>query len=128
VESTNNEAIVWALAGGPVGAVVTAERQTGGKGRRGHRWFSPPRSLMFSCLLPAGPRVRSGPEAVTRDALVALSEAFRQAGLPAPTVKSPNDLFLNGRKVAGVLVESGSRAGVPEWPGRGSGVRVIGLP
>ncbi|MCC8165332.1 MAG: biotin--[acetyl-CoA-carboxylase] ligase [Planctomycetes bacterium] len=123
-ESTNNEAIIWALAGGPVGAVVPAERQTGGKGRRGHGWFSPPRSLMFSCILPAGPRHRSSPEAVTGEALAALVEAFCQAGVPEPTVKSPNDLLLNGRKIAGVLVESGSRAGVPEWLVLGIGVNV----
>ncbi len=128
VDSTNNEAIVWALAGGPFGAVVTAESQTGGKGRRGHQWFSPPRSLMFSCILPAEPRARSSPEAVTRHALAALVEAFRQSGLPEPTVKKPNDLFLDGRKIAGVLVESGSRAGVPDWVVLGIGVNVNVLP
>lgn len=120
--STNNEAILWALAGGPADAVVTAERQSMGKGRRGHVWFSAPRSLMFSFLLR--PRDAADAERITKTVLAAMAAAIVRCGFLEPTRKQPNDLLLNGKKIAGVLVESGSRAGVPEWVAVGVGCNV----
>lgn len=119
--STNNEAVLWALEGAPEGAVVSAERQTMGKGRRGHAWFSPPRSLQVSVILrpPA-----TDEEAVTRGALAAMADAIASVTPLSPRAKPPNDLLVDGRKVAGVLVESGRRGDEPDWLVMGIGCNV----
>lgn len=125
--STNTEAITWALAGVAEGAVVTAERQSGGKGRRGHDWFSSPNSLQFSVILrPRSARLTE--EFITRAALEATREAIHLLAGVEPVVKPPNDLLLDGRKICGVLTEAGSRAGEPDWIALGIGCNVNVLP
>jgi len=90
-------------AGG--GAVVFAESQSSGRGRLGRQWVSPPRKgLWFSVLLR--PDIR--PQEVMR-VMVASGTALRRAiqrvtNLPAG-IKWPNDILVNGRKVAGILTE-----------------------
>lgn len=94
--STNDAARDWLGRGAPHGAVVTAERQTAGRGRQGREWVSPPGSLALSMIV----RERF-------DRLLSLRAGLavaRVAG-PAARVKWPNDVLLGGRKVAGVLVE-----------------------
>lgn len=125
--STNTEAITWALSGGGEGAVVTAERQSQGKGRKGRDWFSSPRGLHFSIILrPRSHVVDDG--AIIHAALHAMREsAAALTGLRAE-IKEPNDLYLDGRKIGGVLIESGSRAGEPDWMAVGIGCNVNVLP
>lgn len=121
--STNTEAITWALSGGPEGAVITAERQTDGKGRKGHDWFSSPRGLHFSIILPPdGRTIRA--RRVTDAALAAVAEALSEFSPVRPRIKKPNDLLLNGKKICGVLVESGMRGGDPDWLVLGIGCNV----
>jgi BirA family biotin operon repressor/biotin-[acetyl-CoA-carboxylase] ligase len=103
--STNDEARGLAAAGAPEGAVVVADAQTAGRGRLGHVWHSPPGvSLHVSVVLrPRGPPARlSG---LTLVVAVALAEAVERF-LPGPAaLRWPNDLFLGGKKAAGVLTE-----------------------
>lgn len=111
-ESTSDEAARWArgqaagLPAAPEGAVVIAEAQSRGRGRLGRTWHSPPgESLYLSLVLrPAG---RLSPEQappLTLLAAVAVAEAVEGLGA-APALKWPNDVLLDGRKVAGILTE-----------------------
>ncbi|HSU56486.1 MAG TPA: biotin--[acetyl-CoA-carboxylase] ligase [Candidatus Dormibacteraeota bacterium] len=103
--STNDVVEKLAKDGVKEGAVVFAEAQTKGRGRLGRKWMSPSgKGLWFSILLrPALP-----PQDTTR-LTVASATALRRAiqnetGLE-PQIKWPNDILLNGRKVAGILTE-----------------------
>lgn len=103
--STNDVAEKLARDGVKEGVVVFAESQTRGRGRLGRKWISPPRKgLWFSVLLR--PDLR--PQAATQLTVVAATALLRairdQTGL-VPEIKWPNDILINGRKVAGVLTE-----------------------
>jgi BirA family biotin operon repressor/biotin-[acetyl-CoA-carboxylase] ligase len=105
VGSTNDEAARWAAAGAPHGALVLADHQSAGRGRRGRAWASRPgRSLQMSLVLR--PRLEAGRAGLLTTLLgVAVSEAIEVvAGLPA-ALKWPNDVLMAGGKVAGILVE-----------------------
>ena len=103
--STNDIVEKLARDGVKEGVVVFAEAQTKGRGRLGRKWLSPPRrGLWFSVLLR--PDLR--PQAVTQLTVVAataLCRAIRAQTELTPQVKWPNDILINGRKVAGVLTE-----------------------
>ncbi len=90
----------------PEGFVVFAEHQTAGRGQRGHRWESAPqRGLWFSILLrPQIPIVESA--RLTTWVAEAVVATIRQETGLAPVIKLPNDVYVDGRKVAGVLVET----------------------
>lgn len=120
-ESTNNEAITWALAGAPTGSVVTAEKQTHGKGRIGREWFSSVHGLHFSIIL----RPRATDEStVVKYMLSAVAAAVETLADVKPSIKEPNDLLVNGKKIAGVLSESGRRGSELEWLVIGVGCNV----
>ncbi|PWJ52790.1 BirA family transcriptional regulator, biotin operon repressor / biotin-[acetyl-CoA-carboxylase] ligase [Quadrisphaera granulorum] len=121
VGSTNAELVARAAAdpaGWPAPAVITADSQTRGRGRLGRGWDAPPRSGVAVSLLL---RPRISPEAwgwLPLAAGVAVTGMVRDlAGLPA-TVKWPNDVLVEGRKLCGILVEvvPGSSAGGQAGP------------
>jgi BirA family biotin operon repressor/biotin-[acetyl-CoA-carboxylase] ligase len=105
IGSTNDEAMAWAAKGVPDLSIVIADEQTAGRGRLDRPWFSPPATaLAFSLILR--PKVDEMPH-LSRTvglAALALTDAFGKLGL-APQIKWPNDILLNGRKVAGILIE-----------------------
>lgn len=107
VGSTNDVARSAAADGAPEGLIVTADEQTAGRGRHGRRWESPRGAgLLCSVLLrPALPPAMA-PRAGTYVALAAASAIEAVARVPV-VLKWPNDLLVSGRKVAGVLAESG---------------------
>ena len=106
VGSTNDEAAAWARAtpGAPAGAVVVADAQDKGRGRLGRRWHSPPgESLYLSVVLrPPLPPHRVPP--MTLAAGVAVAETLLAFDV-TPALKWPNDVQLDGKKVAGILTE-----------------------
>ncbi|MBI4569404.1 MAG: biotin--[acetyl-CoA-carboxylase] ligase [Planctomycetes bacterium] len=103
IDSTNSRALALLAEGAPEGAVVIAEHQTAGRGRLGARWdASPSKDLLFSVILRPGPR-EDAPRAMTVIAALAVGDV-----LPETAVMWPNDLFLAGRKLGGVLVEGSS--------------------
>jgi BirA family transcriptional regulator, biotin operon repressor / biotin---[acetyl-CoA-carboxylase] ligase len=109
-DSTNSRAVHLAEEGAPHGAVVCADCQTGGRGRFGRRWESPPGlNLYVSLLLRPPVEARHAPRLtlVTAVALAAAVEEFIAA--PA-ALKWPNDLYLEGRKAAGILAEMSADA------------------
>ena len=118
IGSTNDVAAALA-GGGHEGAVVIADAQTAGRGRRGRTWFSPPGAgLYVSIVLPARRAQRDRARAtalVTLAAGVALVEGVERATGLRPDIKWPNDLLVRRRKLAGILAEAvdfGSAEGV----------------
>ncbi len=93
-------------AGGPHGLAVLAEKQTAGRGRRENRWLaSAGRDLMLSVLLRPPVPQELWPR-VTSLAALAICKAI-EAGLPLkPLIKWPNDIYLNDRKICGLLAET----------------------
>lgn len=89
----------------PEGVVVFAEEQTAGRGQRANRWHSAPRlGLWFSILLR--PKIPLSESArLTNWAANAVAATIRQLGLE-PFIKPPNDVYVQGRKVCGILVEA----------------------
>lgn len=122
-ESTNDEAARLAAAGAEHGTVVVAGAQRSGRGRLGRSWFSPPGdSLYLSCVL----RPELAPDAlppVTLAAGIAIAEGLA-AAVPRVQVHWPNDVVVEGRKLAGVLTEMTTRAGRVESAVLGLGVNV----
>ena len=114
--STNDRARELALAGAPHGTLVTADGQTAGRGRQGRRWSAPPgRALLLSVVL------RGSHELLPLAAAVAVARACgRETG-----IKWPNDVQLDGRKVAGILAEGRPQDG---WAVLGIGVNVAVRP
>ena len=107
VDSTQDEARRAARAGAPDKSVFVANYQRAGRGRQGRRWVAPAgTSLLLSVLFRQASRGRL-PQRFTSLAALALIEAI-EALLPGTSaaIKWPNDVLIDGRKVAGVLAES----------------------
>lgn len=108
VGSTNDVLKERARAGAPELSVVTAGRQTAGRGRSGHSWASPPGNLFLSVLLR--PRLTADDlVALPLAAGVATAEGLAENGIE-PRLKWPNDVVVGERKLAGILVEGSSAA------------------
>jgi len=102
--STNQTAFKLAAEGAEHGEVVITDQQTAGKGRRGRTWVSPKGlNLYFSAILRPELAPQHAPE-LTLVAAVALAETLRETGADA-RIKWPNDVQIDGRKVAGILTE-----------------------
>jgi BirA family transcriptional regulator, biotin operon repressor / biotin---[acetyl-CoA-carboxylase] ligase len=120
VDSTNERAKELAMAGAPGGLVVSADEQTAGRGRRGNEWFAPAGScLLYSALLRpfAADEAPLLPIAVP----IAVCEAAEEVAPVRCQVKWPNDVWVDERKVAGVLVEARPDEG---WAVIGVGLNV----
>jgi BirA family transcriptional regulator, biotin operon repressor / biotin---[acetyl-CoA-carboxylase] ligase len=117
--STNDVARALAAAGAPHGTVVVAERQTAGRGRQGRSWTAPPaRALTLSVLLRLdAARLDLLPLA----AALAVCEACERAVAVACRVKWPNDVWIEERKAAGILIEARPQEG---WAVVGIGLNV----
>lgn len=130
IDSTNAEAVRLARDGAPDGTVVWAMRQTAGRGRHGRRWDSPEGNLYTSLLLRLDAPPAEAAQ-LTFVAALALGQAL-DGVLPAGSnlaFKWPNDVLLEGRKVAGILLESsGSNGGRLEWLVVGCGLNVRHFP
>jgi BirA family biotin operon repressor/biotin-[acetyl-CoA-carboxylase] ligase len=120
VVSTSDRLKALARGGAPEWTAVLADRQTGGRGREGRAWLSPPGGLYLSVLLrPRFERVGLLPLA----AGVAVAEAADEVGV-GTTLKWPNDVLASGGKVAGILSEAVSSPSGVEWVVLGIGVNV----
>jgi BirA family biotin operon repressor/biotin-[acetyl-CoA-carboxylase] ligase len=105
IDSTNAEAARLIGGGSAMPALVLAERQTAGRGRRGRKWVSPfAENLYYSLVL----RVDGGMQQLEGLSLVvglAVMQALRDSGVQKAGLKWPNDVLVGGRKVAGILLE-----------------------
>lgn len=117
-DSTNTRLKELARQGAPQGTVVAAREQTGGKGRLGRSFVSPPGGLYLSILW----RPEFSPEKAARlscaGALAACAAIEEVWGI-APDIKWPNDLLLKGKKISGILTEA-------SWQGRGGNFVIVG--
>ena len=125
VPSTNDEAARLAAEGAADGTVVWARRQSAGRGRRGRQWVSPEGNLYCSVVLrPDVPLAR----AAGLSLVAAVAAGDMVAGfLPGRAVehKWPNDILVDGAKIAGILLEaSGSPHGKVDWVVVGCGVNL----
>ena len=107
LDSTNNRAKALAAAGAPHGLTVIADSQTGGRGRLGRSFFSPEHSgIYLTCILrPDCEPERAG--LLTSLAAVAAARAVEKVSGADVRIKWVNDLYLNGRKICGILTEAG---------------------
>jgi BirA family biotin operon repressor/biotin-[acetyl-CoA-carboxylase] ligase len=129
IGSTNDVAGRLAENHDAEGAVVIADAQTAGRGRRGHTWFSPPGSgLYISLVLAPALAPHSVPRVVsllTLMAGVAIAEAIEHISGLRADIKWPNDLLVGRRKLAGILAEAVARPGAA--PGVGEVVLGYGV-
>jgi BirA family biotin operon repressor/biotin-[acetyl-CoA-carboxylase] ligase len=112
IGSTNARARELAATGAPHGTLVTAAEQSAGRGRQGRTWTAPPgRALLCSIV------IRDPPRLLPLVAGVAVAEVVG----PQARLKWPNDVLVDGRKVAGILVEGRPQEG---WAVVGIGLNV----
>ena len=117
-DSTNERAKELALGGAPHGTLVTADEQSAGRGRQGRVWTAPPRSALLMSVV-----TRRLTPTLPLAAAVAVCDA-----LPAACeIKWPNDIWLERRKLAGILVEGRPRTAGP-CVGIGLNVTTEGFP
>lgn len=104
VGSTNDVAFRLATEGASHGEVVIAERQTRGRGRRGRAWSSPSGLNLYMSLVLRPELSPQRASELTLLSAVALAETLREGGADA-RIKWPNDVQVNGKKIAGILTE-----------------------
>src|SRR3954451_24775486 len=112
IGSTNDRARELAEAGAAHGTLVTAGEQTAGRGRQGRSWVTPPGTAIAASLV-----LREFDDLLPLRAGLAVADIAGERAL----VKWPNDVWVDGRKVAGILAESRSE---PRWAALGIGVNV----
>ena len=108
--STNSDLVEMALAGAPDRTVVVADHQTAGRGRLERSWDAPwgtnlLASLLFRSVPPAGPH------RLTQQVAVAALRACHRISHVRPQLKWPNDLVIDGAKLAGILAEARATEG-----------------
>ena len=124
VGSTNDVARSAAERGFGERLAVFAELQTRGRGQHGRKWITPPgRALLFSTLW----RDAAAAESLPMRCGVAVVEALARFGVEA-RLKWPNDVLIDGAKVAGVLIEGGYVGERPEYFVAGIGLNVLQTP
>ena len=105
LDSTNLKASQLAREGAPEGTCVIAESQDSGRGRFNREWFSPPGKNIYLSIIfrPNVPPLRI--QGLTLVAAVAVAEAIESRTALVPQIKWPNDLLIDGKKIAGILTE-----------------------
>ena len=120
IGSTNDEALAWATASARDFSIVIADEQTQGRGRLDRKWFTPKGSgLAFSLILRPSAELRPYISRTVGLAALSIAESCSGLGL-TPRIKWPNDILLNGKKTAGILVET-------VWSGDNVDSLVIGM-
>ena len=110
VTSTNDLAARAATSRANAGLVVLAEQQSAGRGRRGRRWSAPPRSSILMSVLLFPPDMLAETAWLTALGAVAVAEVVSEWSGRNARIKWPNDVRVEGHKIAGVLVERGQGA------------------
>lgn len=124
LESTNLEARRQAEAGTQSGTLIVADEQTGGRGRRGRSWLSLPGTGIWASVVlrPSIPTGQAG--ALMLSAAVAVREAIVATTGVNATIKWPNDILINGKKVCGILVELAADQETLNWAVIGIGLNI----
>ena len=123
IGSTMDAAHALGAAGEPAGTLVVADEQTAGRGRQGNAWRSESACGIWLTLLER-PTDGSGLEVLSLRVGMAAARALDAFAEGPVRVKWPNDLYLRGGKVGGILVEARWRGARPDWVAIGIGVNV----
>lgn len=126
LESTNKTAKEMAIAGAEHGTVIISDCQTLGRGRYSRSFFSPSGGLYMSIILRPEVLHFEHPTSVTAFAAVSVCEAIESISKKAPKIKWVNDVFIDGKKVCGILTEAVTdfESGGLEWIVLGIGINV----
>jgi BirA family biotin operon repressor/biotin-[acetyl-CoA-carboxylase] ligase len=120
IGSTNDEALAWGTTGAKDFSIVIADEQTRGRGKLHRTWQTPKGSaIAISLILRLDEKTKPHLSRTVGMSALAISDSLRSMGL-SPKIKWPNDVLLNGKKVAGILVES-------VWSGSNVDSLVIGM-
>ncbi len=105
VGSTNDIAFEFGRGGAAEGTIVIADSQSKGRGRLERRWISPPAMNLYMSVVLRPPITATDAPVLTLAAAISVAEAVRNEGAENATIKWPNDVVINGKKIAGVLTE-----------------------
>ena len=104
-DSTNTRAKDLAVRGAPEGTLVICEKQTKGRGRKGRSWFSPSQGGIYTSLILKPSISPSEAPKITLLTAVVVAETLRSLTGLSAIIKWPNDILINGKKIAGILTE-----------------------
>lgn len=122
VGSANDIARLWLDEGAPDGAVVIANEQRRGRGRKGRRWHTPPNTALALSII-----LRPPPQCLSRISLIGALSVYdlaKHVGCADVGIKWPNDVQINRRKVGGILPEVAWERGKPRGAALGIGLNV----
>ncbi|MCH7619672.1 MAG: biotin--[acetyl-CoA-carboxylase] ligase [Candidatus Marinimicrobia bacterium] len=128
IDSTNKAGLLAAAEGAAEGTVFSADAQTEGRGRRSREWYSPAGlGLYFSILLrPDIPAVKANQ--IVLQSAVAVCEAIEESVDCNVGIKWPNDIYVERKKIGGILVESVIAGRMIEYAVVGVGINVLNEP
>lgn len=119
-----DEAAAIARQGGVTGTVVLAEHQTSGRGQRGHVWLEPRGTCLLMTVLLRPPFTIATDPVLPRLVAERVTRALTHATGLRPTVKEPNDVLVDGRKLCGILCQASIRGDVADYVLIGIGLNV----
>ena len=124
LKSTSDKAKELAMAGAPHGTVIVAATQTGGRGRKDHSFFSPEGGLYMSIVLKPELLFSTDSKEVTSFTGRAVIDAIREFSGIEAYIGGINDLYVEGKKICGILLESGSEfdSNTLQWIVAGIGI------
>ncbi len=122
--STNRLAKEQAIAGAKHGTVILSKEQSEGRGRLDHSFFSPNGGIYMSIIMTPNHLPFSDPKSITAFTGVSVCDAINELTGINPKIKPVNDLFVDGKKICGILVESGAEfeTGHLQWIVIGIGI------
>lgn len=123
VGSTLDVAHALAKEGAPAGTLVLADAQTSGRGRMGRTWVSEPGAGLWLTIVER-PADASTLEVLSLRIGLALAPVLDRWSEQPVLLKWPNDLYVDTRKLAGILIEVRWREGVPDWVAIGVGINL----
>ncbi len=124
VGSTMDVAHALAVEGAEAGTLVVAEEQTAGRGRAGHHWTSQPGHGLLMTLVER-PRSADGLDVLSLRVGLHLAPVLERWTSAPVCLKWPNDLYVGGHKLAGVLIEARWRGANPDWIAIGLGINLV---
>ena len=124
LSSTMDEEHALAAGGAAAGTLVLAELQTAGRGRSGKRWISEPRAGIWATIIERT-RDASGLDVLSLRVGLNLAKVLTRWTPSTVQLKWPNDLFVGGCKLAGVLIEARWRDQRPDWVAIGIGINLV---